>query len=432
MICHVISNVLSSAQLITRSAEKRSLSQLLLHMNEARMDDTLAKVINDLLDDTDAIPVHPTRLLVRARLRSPAWRQMDPTTCVATLCRLRRDSLLETREIRGHLYAANRDRQSVVASLLVTKEYRQLGMTVLPIGEKGEDWESCCNWLPYVPFSCEHRFLEFLPSRFGGLGLFLRQGRQLRPGTVAAEYHGVIHRHRKREDPSYRLKQRPEDHPTLHAYSVSLSGPCAGFEICGIDSAGELQSLAPLANDNGPAAANVKLIEFPEYPRRVFFVTTRPICAGDELLTEYGAKFWGYDSYEEIATAMRRNGGVLPSRVREVHATGGGYSEVDALQQDVVVHCRSCGKSFPRRVKKLHKAECGDALAHVSVCRLDSLPRNEFTDIDQASWRRGVTCENFVNFDYSWTLFNTHFHRREDVKPKEDVHFPRRKKRSRT
>jgi hypothetical protein len=382
-------------------------------------DAALAAVLNQLLTE-DAVPVFAERLIFTAALVSPEWATLSASAAMATLRRLEQTKLVDLKRFQGRVYAGRRSVVSAVAAFLVTREYRLLGMTVLPLCSDG-DLTKCSSWLPYVPHECEHRFFELRPSPLGGLGLFLRQGRQLNPGTVAAEYSGS-------------LETRPGDAQTRKEINYIAKAACVGSllrtsymvncmdskVIFGMDHDGVVLSLASMANDNGQDAANAEFVEFPEYPFRVFLVVKRQIDPGEEVLTMYGARYWGYATYEQIRRVMARNGGKLPPKVP--HA---------AMPPSLDVKCRRCGRCFPRRVKKLHERECGDdLLTNARAEVLNTLPYNSLT-ADDRTYIPGIpklvnfTAEFFVNYDVPGTLFNTHFYRRDETS--EDP--PPRKKR---
>ena len=189
----------------------------------------------------------------------------------------------------------------------------------------------------------------------------------------------------------------------LLPYVVRLRGEQNGIDGCDAD--GHLLSLAPLVNDNGPANANVEIKEFPEYPGRVFLVSVKEIMPGEEIFTCYGAAYWGYETYEEIAEALRSSG---PTRVN-----GFGKTSATPAADGQLWLCRICKQLLPRRVKLLHAAECADASVRRQLSRLGSLPRNPFTALDYAcpEWRTPAArrrCAYFVNGDYALTLFNSH------------------------
>jgi hypothetical protein len=253
------------------------------------------------------------------------------------------------REHAGHVCLARREHEAMVATL-VTQEYRTLGLTVHPtVGRY------------YVPHETEHRFFEPGTSTIpgAGLGLFLRQGRLLRGGTIVAEYAGS----------PVNKPQKGQEH-----YAVRLS---SGKFVCGLNAEHELAHLAALANDNGKDA-NCQLHEFEELPERVFLVATRDLLPGEEVFIRYGAQYWGAQSYKVLDRKAKGTTSKAANGTRNV-----------AVDPDTTlllkVFCRQCRNLVDRRIAALHKRECGDADAQVPLPfeDLNCLPFNQFTFVER-------------------------------------------------
>lgn len=287
---------------------------------------------------------------------------------VLTYLRRRRAKRGELMCWAGRYFLGTRE-DEMTANLLITTAYQLLGLSVRRFG---------ASYVMFVDPDAEHRFLAFGTSTLpgAGLGLFLRHGRTVRAGTVVCEYRGRL----------LPVSEKPSTH------CVQLQN---GDALDGLDEAGVVQSWAPLINDDGPARANVALHEFDEYPGQVFIITTRLIEQDEELFVEYGAKYWGAESYDKI-------------RLQTGKVKSAPLQAVDGWSQ---TRCRDCDSCFPTRVKKLHQIACSDPLTKLKPLRLDPLPVNCFTAIDHGSQRPTKeairTATHFVS-DHPFTQGNTY------------------------
>jgi hypothetical protein len=258
-----------------------------------------------------------------------------------------------------HWCLARRESEALEATL-ISAAYRRLGLRLLePIG----------RW--WVPADAEHRFLEAKPSTIpgAGLGVFLRQGRLLRSGTVIAEYRGSTHSRPRRGH---------------EAYTVKLKD---GRYISGINDDGSVNHLAALVNDHG-RDANCQLHEFEELPGRVFMVAVQDIEPGDEVYVKYGAAYWGAKSYKVL------EGG--PEDRSTATVTIRASADEDHLSTKA--YCRTCRNLVERHIFQLHKKTCDDALSSsvLPFEELNCLPLNPFTQCGDP--RSRTDCRRAVYF----------------------------------
>lgn len=252
----------------------------------------------------------------------------------------------------GSYFLLERESQ-MVRNVLVSSEYQKLGMTVLMRREHEPP-------LVWIPSPAEARFLEMKPSRIrgSGWGLFLRERRMVRQGTLLCEYRGR------------RLPRLPKE-SSLCPYTVRVQSEPSLF-IDALDEDGSVMCLAAMINDCGPEGANVELCEVPGNRGRVFVMALRDIEEGEELYVSYGSDFW--EGVKKGSTVG--DTGPVPTN------------------NDVV--CRQCAQSFPVRIRNLHKTFCSDELLQTPIAHLDSLPVNDFTAVDDEmmylTHRRGWGC----------------------------------------
>jgi hypothetical protein len=249
-----------------------------------------------------------------------------------------------------HVCLARRENEAIDATL-TSQPYRDLGLSLSTVTN---------GW--WVSKQAEHRFLFFGPSGIpgAGLGLFVRPGRLLRAGTVVCEYAGVPE-----------LRQR-RGHET---YTVKLK---SGRLISGLTDDGSIAHLAALANDNGKHA-NCALQEFAELPDRAFFVALRDLEPEEEVFVQYGASYWGSETYRDLENAADSTAPAEPSKKkghrREV-------APVDVLEEmSQKSYCRCCKAFVDRRVFGLHRVACADQQAALPLpfTELNCLPLNPFT-----------------------------------------------------
>eukprot|EP00796_Vickermania_ingenoplastis_P006621 gene6621-4741_t len=272
-----------------------------------------------------------------------------------------------------------------MANALISSEYQALGMTLLEV-EKDVH-------VRYIPSSFEHRFLEVGASTIGpgaGAGLFVRRGRRIPAGCVFCEYRG---------------RQLPVGDG---AYVVRVRQ--TGTFIDGVAEDGSHLSLATLINDNGPMNMNAGMMEYQRFVGRVFLVAARDLQPGEEVFVLYGAKYWGFPSYESLGKALRR------AAVRRRH--GGTHNNTCALlptPTEMMKCCKSCGAAVLPRTVGLHAPACGDPLAARKLLHLDCMPRSAFTAfsaVDQvipSRRHRGHFVSRFMVKDTNpQTLTHTH------------------------
>lgn len=309
--------------------------------------------------------------------------------------------------------------RTTYTQILVSREYQELGMTLMDVDNN--------NWARCIPPEAEHRFLEIKPSTIGGdsgMGLFVRHHRRIPLGCVFCEYRG-----RQLERLPLRLEQG--------MYVVHVRN--TDTYIDGVSAEGEHLSLATFINDNGPQRANAEMMEYAKHPGRVFVVANRDIHPGEEVFVLYGATYWGFTSYSELARRAhqeqqlrsqqqqqpyRPHGDALRRDVQQgsqgtahpVQATGGvrggrkrgragdaattaaasadqrsddrgGHEGREAKTQhflriDVARACRCCGDLTIGRAAQLHSQHCDDPLVKTELMHLDCMPHNEYTAID--------------------------------------------------
>lgn len=299
--------------------------------------------------------------------------------------------------------------------ILVSAEYQRLGMTLLAVDHG--DWARC------IPPAAEHRFLETKPSTIGpaaGLGLFVRGNRRIPLGCILCEYRGRELTHL----PSFVVQG---------IYVVRVRN--TGLYIDGVTEDGDHLSLATFINDNGPHSANAGMMEYAKHPGRVFVVANRDIQPGEEVFVLYGATYWGFDSYGELAlegrNKLRPVEGAKPEQRRSNHRKRprsiGFHSRQDddnisafdegapMLYEDTARVCRRCGEFCPRRAGKLHSQGCADPLTARTLRSLDCMPFNEFTALDVPSTllpsRRSKAlrrAKSLVQISDPQTFANTH------------------------
>eukprot|EP00758_Cryptobia_borreli_P003341 Tbor_TRINITY_DN3692_c0_g1::TRINITY_DN3692_c0_g1_i1::g.275::m.275 len=278
------------------------------------------------------------------------------------------------KSLAGHYYLAECEEQ-VMTNALISKDYQKLGLEVRRFNK---------SFVIFVKKEAEHRFICFGTSSVpgAGLGAFVREGRNIRGGTIICEYCG---------------RKRKGDPPSTALYAVAV---CTGEYIDGQDDNGDILSLAALINDNGPAAANASLQEFTDgYYGRAFIVATRDLYGGEELFLRYGAKYWGGMNYDSIK--------VHTPKTPVANNDWGNDSNM------MLTRCRDCDSLFPKRVKALHYTACSDPLTRVVPKVLDPLPLNQFTAVDVSGTGKRINRSNsamasiFVN-ESKFTLSNTH------------------------
>lgn len=249
-------------------------------------------------------------------------------------------------------YTTRNMRFACRVNLLVSREYQQLGMTLLNTEKR--------SMVRHIPPQAEHRFFEVKPSTIGtqaGLGLFLRSTRKVPQGCVMCEYRG-------------RTLSSAAKASLRGIYVVRVRS--TGSFIDGVTDTGEHLSLATFINDDGPQRANAQLMEYDHHPGRVFVVAIRDIAPSEEVFVMYGATYWGYTSYDAlhqhlVETAANTNGRRRP---RDVEIA-------ELLVQ--LFDCRRCGERLPWRAMRLHAAVCGDPLTSRPLRNLNCLPRSSCT-----------------------------------------------------
>jgi hypothetical protein len=228
---------------------------------------------------------------------------------------------------------------------LISEEYQRLGLGLLD--------GAPASAVVAVHADAEHRFLEPKDSSIhnAGQGLFLRQSRMLRQGTVLCEYRG-------------RHIAAPPRNVALCPYMVEITTPDAAGNryIDGVDELGNILCLAALINDRGTDGANAEFVEYGGLPGRVFVVSMRDINPGEEIFVSYGQSYWDEEKSREKLGRQRAK------RTRQ---------EAPQWQR-----CRKCRVTVPNRLYPLHLQTCNDSLAAEKVSELDPLPRNEFTSFD--------------------------------------------------
>lgn len=286
-------------------------------------------------------------------------------------------------------------------NILVSSEYQKLGMQLLET-----ELDSCSSsgtpssLVRYIPFDCEHRFLEIRPSTIGpaaGAGLFIRHNRRIPQGCVFCEYKGR----------SLRSLSRKEDGDKDALYVVYVRQTSTFID--GVTAEGEHLSLATFINDNGPRCMNAGMVEYSKYPGRVFIVAARDIDPGEEVFVLYGPKYWGFRSYSDQklqATDRNANGSSRRKRAR--------VSDEYSLKDDPYP-CEFCGDNVLRRTLSLHKPHCGDCLTSTGLHHLDCMPRSTFTTIESQDqviparrMRAKHKAECMVNWNNAQTFAHTH------------------------
>jgi len=205
-----------------------------------------------------------------------------------------------------------------------------------------------------------------------GLGLFVRASRQIPQGCIFCEYRGRQSSH--------------QDKDGLYVVFVRLTNTY----IDGISSEGTHLSLATFINDNGPEHMNAGMTEYSRHAGRVFLVAARDIFPGEEVFVMYGPKYWGLNSYRDIAGRRAKKSGRSEEIITSPSRVGASSSSSKKRHRDAhqptaqelpLQHCRSCKDSFPSRAASLHYSGecCGDSLKGKKVQRLDCLPVNPFT-----------------------------------------------------
>lgn len=271
-------------------------------------------------------------------------------------------------------------------NILISSEYQKLGMQLL----ETELASSSSSLVRYIPFDCEHRFLEIRPSTIGpaaGAGLFVRRNRRIPQGCIICEYKGRVLRSVSRKE--------DESRDTLYVVYVRQTSTF----IDGVTADGEHLSLATFINDNGPHCMNAGMVEYCKYPGRVFIVAARDIDPGEEIFVLYGPKYWGFQSYSDQAHASRK-------RAR---------GEEDYSYSRDPYPCDICGDNVLRRTLSLHKAYCGDPLISRALCHLDCMPRSAFTAVESQDQvipgrrvRAKYRAESMVNWNNAQTFAHTH------------------------
>ena len=288
-------------------------------------------------------------------------------------------------------HIASLPRAVIIANLLVSPEYQRLGL---------EAWTVAGSSFHIVPPTAEHRFLCFRNSSIPGanLGLFLRPYRMLRAGTIVCEYKG-------------RAMKRIV-HQSSHAVRLQ-----SGLILDGLDGEGNLISFAPLMNDNGPAAYNVKLTEFDEFPERVFVAATRDLFGGEELFVEYGANYWGKKSYADVPVAIKHVESDAPATGKRRVERADVLSPVSLLhpfrEERNCTRCRECSSFVPKRVMALHTLGCQDPLTMFVPREIDPLPFNFFTTAAHShssqQLRRNLVANNIGHTTVPPASFSTSF-----------------------
>jgi hypothetical protein len=251
-------------------------------------------------------------------------------------------------------YTTRNMRFSCRVNLLVSREYQQLGMTLIRT-ENG-------SVVRYIPASAEHRFFEVKPSTIGaqaGLGLFLRSTRRVPQGCILCEYRG-------------RTLQTAAEGAIRGIYVVRVRSNKSFID--GVTETGEHLSLATFINDDGPLRANAQLMEYDAHPGRVFIVAARDIAPAEEIFVLYGATYWGFSTYNELHQHLLEE---APKAVGA--ARGQQQSAKIARLLTQLFDCRKCGEKVPWRAMRLHNAVCGDPLVGKRLMHLNCLPRSEYT-----------------------------------------------------
>ncbi|KAL7697218.1 hypothetical protein N2W54_001519 [Lotmaria passim] len=303
-------------------------------------------------------------------------------------------------------YTTRNMRFSCRVNLLVSREYQQLGMTLIRT-EKG-------SVVRYIPANAEHRFFEVRPSTIGpqaGLGLFLRATRRVPQGCVLCEYRG-------------RSLQTASKGAIRGIYVVRVRS--SSSYIDGVTETGEHLSLATFINDDGPQRANAQLMEYDTHPGRVFIVAVRDIAPSEEIFVLYGATYWGFSTYDELRqhlleSASKAAGAKATSRARALQ------NEKIAQLLTQLFDCRRCGEKVPWRAMRLHTAVCGDPLTSTRLLHLNCMPRSEYTAMSTAArvisservraWHRATS---LVDLSDPQTLAHTH----EDIVQDLEFSFP--------
>lgn len=256
-------------------------------------------------------------------------------------------------------YTTRNMRFSCRVNLLVSREYQQLGMTLIQ-AEKG-------SLVRHIPPTAEHRFFEVKPSTIGpqaGLGLFLRATRRVPQGCIMCEYRG--------------RSLRTAANGAIRGIYVVRVRSTSNF-IDGVTESGEHLSLATFINDDGPLKANAQLMEYDRHPGRVFIVAIRDIAPSEEIFVMYGATYWGFSSYDELRQHLDET---APA---EAGKKSGPQASKIAQLLTQRFECRKCGESIPWRAMRLHAAVCGDPLTVQRLVHLNCLPRSDYTSMCTAT-----------------------------------------------
>ncbi|KPI89384.1 hypothetical protein ABL78_1510 [Leptomonas seymouri] len=255
-------------------------------------------------------------------------------------------------------YTTRNMRFSCHVNLLVSREYQELGMTLIRT-ENG-------SVVRYIPARAEHRFFEVKPSTIGpqaGLGLFLRSSRRIPQGCVLCEYRG-------------RSLQTASKGAVRGIYVVRVRSSSSFID--GVTETGEHLSLATFINDDGPLRANAQLMEYDSHPGRVFIVALRDIAPSEEIFVLYGATYWGFSTYDELRQHL------LESAPNAAVARTSRQAKIERLLTQLF-DCHRCGEKVPWRAMRLHIDVCGDPLTTKRLLHLNCLPRSEYTSMCTAA-----------------------------------------------